>query len=327
MDITFSVFSYNQQETVISTLESIKYQVERNGKQHKIQLLIVDDASLDKTYYLEQKWADFNSEYFDKIDILPSDKHRGINQNVLRSLDYIQGEYFKEIAGDDLLAEANLFEILQGDKSDLFIASYFCFNEFKNLSVNAAHYMFWGKRLNDLQRCSRFVMVPITTLSLIRSKGLIDEGYKKALNRCMYIEDVPVWEYLMKKEKLAIKFINIPIILYRMDGQNISLAGTSNPLYEKFKIDKNELYSDRVKNANGCLEKYIAFMNKKREMGGNIFYSIFNPYRYYHRFQMFIREKEIDSLKNDLEQKYKDRNRSFLHEIEKRSKNIYERLL
>ena len=327
IDITFSVLSFNQENTVLESLESVKHQVAHYGSGNTAQLLIVDDASEDHTYLLEQEWAKLNKSYFAKIDILPSNQHRGINQNLLRSLDYIEGDYSKGIAGDDLVADVDIFSLIRERDADIYILGYFSFNDSKIGTFQDDNYLYWNYSFKDLQRISRWELVPISVLRLVISRKLFDSGYRKALSRYMYIEDVPAWEYLMSGEEKRIQYVNAPLTLYRKSGQNISIVGTSNPYYKQFKLDQNKLYMDRAKNAEGALEHYVALMNQKRQAGGSFFYGVINPYRYYHKFQMWKNKEKIQKLVHELEQNHKERNLMYLQDIQARAREMYANIM
>ena len=287
MDMTFAVASYNQETTVLETLESIKHQVISYGVGKEVQLVIADDASTDRTYYIENKWAEINRDHFSKIDILPSIQHFGINKNTLRIVNHIEGKRWKGIAGDDLLADTNVFEIIEVDEKDLYINSYFIFNSSNEISLDILHYLYWGSTFEELQNYSRFEMNLISIQSLIHAQSLIDDGFRKALSQYSYLEDIPAWEYLMNKSQLNIQYNNVPIILYRKAENNISLNGTKNPFYDDFKHDAIKIYSDKIYRANGFLEKYVAYMIKNRRFGGSVLFSIMNPFIYYHKLQIW----------------------------------------
>ena len=93
--ITIIVVTYNSEQFILKTLNSILSQDYRN-----FQIIISDDYSKDNTILLCKEWILQNSSFCD-IQLLLSDKNRGTAYNINKSLPYIKGEYVKIIAGDD----------------------------------------------------------------------------------------------------------------------------------------------------------------------------------------------------------------------------------
>lgn len=96
--VSVVVVTYNSEEYILETLESIRNQTYRN-----IELIVSDDASADHTLVLVKKWIDINKERFYKSEIVQSESNTGVTGNCNRGIMSTTGEYIKLIAGDDLL--------------------------------------------------------------------------------------------------------------------------------------------------------------------------------------------------------------------------------
>lgn len=96
--VTVGVITYNSSNTIIDTLESIKAQTYNN-----LELVVSDDGSIDDTVDLCQKWLINNNSRFVRTIILTVKTNTGISANNNRCMKAAEGQFFKGIAGDDLL--------------------------------------------------------------------------------------------------------------------------------------------------------------------------------------------------------------------------------
>ena len=110
-DFTFVMLTYNQEQYVVEHLESIKYQIEHFGQNIKINFILADDASNDKTAYKVKKWIESNQNLFFSVKFIIAVENRGIVSNVISALKNIKTEYYKILAGDDIYFRNNVFEL------------------------------------------------------------------------------------------------------------------------------------------------------------------------------------------------------------------------
>lgn len=96
--VSISVITYNSEKYVVEALESAKAQTYRN-----IELVVSDDCSTDNTVDLVHKWIDENKGRFVNVRLLTVDHNTGVTGNVSRARKTYNGEWVKEIAGDDVL--------------------------------------------------------------------------------------------------------------------------------------------------------------------------------------------------------------------------------
>lgn len=243
IDFTFVVTTYNQQNTIIQTLESIKYQISKYGKKYRIQLIISDDCSSDNNVRMIELWLEKNKNLFSLINKLYYDNNNGTCHNFSKALSLVKGKYFKEIAGDDLLPENNVFKFLiQLDTYDFIMAPTLIFdgdivttNKKKyRTELRQAFYSY-----NDLKTLVK-TAVPIKGGAVwnkkFNSKLLLDFVCNYRL-----VEDRPFWYIMFQENKLLrFKFDNSITLLYR-EGGGSTKHSTS---YSRHKNDIKKMQND-----------------------------------------------------------------------------------
>lgn len=105
--VSVVVITYNSSEYILETLESIKYQT-----YEYVELIISDDKSTDATINIVKKWVETNKDRFIKCTIVETEINTGITMNCNRGILKSTGEYIKLIAGDDILLENCLEDLI-----------------------------------------------------------------------------------------------------------------------------------------------------------------------------------------------------------------------
>ena len=98
LKISVGVFTYNQQDTIGQTLDSILMQ----KGDFDLELVIGEDCSPDNTYAICQEYAE---HYPDIIKLLPNTHNLGILGNFARVIQSCTGELISYIAGDDFYCD------------------------------------------------------------------------------------------------------------------------------------------------------------------------------------------------------------------------------
>ena len=98
--VTVIVPTYNSAPYVLETLDSVYNQTYLN-----LALIISDDCSSDDTVAIAKKWVaqDKVKSRFQDIQVLTVPKNTGVSANCNRSIAATSSDYFKFIAGDDIL--------------------------------------------------------------------------------------------------------------------------------------------------------------------------------------------------------------------------------
>lgn len=96
--VSVVVISYNSQNTILDTLNSIY-----NQTYSRIELIISDDCSTDGTVDICKKWLKGHCSRFENTAIIESPVNTGTSANCNRGEAACTGEWMKGIAGDDML--------------------------------------------------------------------------------------------------------------------------------------------------------------------------------------------------------------------------------
>lgn len=94
MKISVAVITYNQQDTIAQTLDSILCQ----QGDFELEVVVGEDCSTDNTLTICQEYAE---RYPEQIVLLSGPKNLGITANYFRTLQACTGELIGDIAGDD----------------------------------------------------------------------------------------------------------------------------------------------------------------------------------------------------------------------------------
>ena len=258
----FGILTYHQEQYIVETLESIKYQKIEYGKDLEVSLIITDDASKDRTVPVLKEWIQKNRSYFKNVDVIVNEKNQGIVPNFCKIVQMIdtEKEYLKIIAGDDLISHKNVFAEYD-DLNDRKLKTYFrvelCegkisyrekyliefYYHMTHNQAGRAHNLKYFKR-------GRYLHTPST---LYTKQLFLDAACEKNLEGYRLYEDDPMWYSMIKNIKdLEIEFVPQGMVLYRMHNQSVSNA--PNPIFQK---DKNRLREQYLAETKGLEKLYL----------------------------------------------------------------------
>lgn len=265
-EFTFGILTYNQQNLIVQTLESVKYQVQQYGKDIACRLIVIDDCSQDGTVQVAQRWIERNAGIFDKTQLIVNEKNCGTVCNYNRLLDMTGEENFKILAGDDLISSGNLFEKYAGlDEKSLYtfprmelVDGQICYNE----DMLKTYFYNQLRPVHHLARLCRGGY--LHTPSTLYNKMLYNRASSKMLNEQFRLfEDDPTWYSMLKNVPgLSIHFHREPIVLYRIHQQSVS-----NQVHEgvsEFDLEMHKLHKIYQKDAKGARKLYWIFRNCKK---------------------------------------------------------------
>lgn len=259
--IVFGILTYNQENYILETLESIKYQKVHYGKEIEVSLFITDDASRDNTVSVIRQWTDENRAYFADVTVIANDRNQGTVANFCRIMEESGDQNLKIIAGDDLIAHTNLFAKYD-DLDDHKLKTYFrlelCNGKIsyreKYLIEFYYHHRYGKTKAYHLKnfRRGRYLHTPST----LYTKTLFQNAEcRKNLSGYRLFEDDPMWYSMIKNEKdLRIEFVLQSIVLYRMHDQSVS--NVPNPV---FREDLNRLREQYLAETKG-FEHFYCWM-------------------------------------------------------------------
>lgn len=233
--VTVSVTAYNSSKFVLETLESIKAQT-----YHNLILQISDDCSKDNTIEVCKNWIDSNQNRFYKTKIITPRSNTGVSANCNRAWDECETEWFKGIAGDDLLLPYCVEDCVNYVSKHLDIVVLFgkinifgCSDSTKNLFISDYlhnyEYVNWTKETMIEHFMTRGNFLPAAAafhnIYALRKIGIRHD------ERIPLLEDLPKWiNCLDKNAKFG--FLDKEIVGYRMHDSSLS-NGAMSPRYNK----------------------------------------------------------------------------------------------
>jgi glycosyltransferase involved in cell wall biosynthesis len=226
--ISVVVITYNQQETIGQTLESILMQ----KGDFDLELMIGEDCSPDNTLAICQDYA----KRYPQIKLLSGSKNLGITANYFRTLQACTGELIGDIAGDDYYCDDHALE-----KQMLYLQSH---PEVGVLGANG--YRYYVKRNEKVLGENKLVNIMDAKEFYFSPKypgGVIIQGggvmfrrsllqyidYDEIIRRKLPVEDYPmqaIWSQYTKFWRL-----DDPIVVYRVYKESATFIPLDHPRY------------------------------------------------------------------------------------------------
>lgn len=225
--VSVCIISYNSSNSIIETLNSIKYQTYKY-----IELIISDDGSTDDTIEICKNWLSNNNGRFINSKVISSIKNTGTSGNLNRGLKIATGEWIKIMAADDLLFPHSIERFVQivntnpNIKTCISKLDYFgnpkiveqkrhsrnlFYDRYKNLDVN-------GKYNLLLEDCLLPMPGMFISKELLEIIGFIDEKYP-------FGEEWPTYMSILEKG-IDIPYFNEELVQYRCSEE--ALTGSKN---------------------------------------------------------------------------------------------------
>ncbi|QLI80508.1 glycosyltransferase family 2 protein [Chitinibacter fontanus] len=256
-DFVFVVITYNHQSYIIEHLESIKYQVEKYANGRLIKLIVSDDGSKDKTIQLVKFWLASNSQLFSEVIVKSDGVNRGTCLNYTSTWEFIDSEFFKITAGDDVYSKTNIFEFAEGvsgvdilSGAPLLLIDGVVVNDF---SLN--FHLFAGARIyrnNFLARLEGLSV--INTPSLFFNRKIIQiDGLVDFINQYKVVEDFPM-QIKIGEAIPEVQFVQSTdvVVYYRRTSGSAYIV--KNDLFSR---DKKSLYEYLLSRKTGCLGRLL----------------------------------------------------------------------
>lgn len=284
--VSVVVVTYNFEEVVIETLESIK-----NQTYPRIELVITDDNSTDRTIEICKEWLEKNKNRFENIIILESKKNNGPTKNYNIGLRASTGEWIKYIS-DDIMDSNFIEDAIKIASSNLNIEILFSqcksfFGELKNKNFGGVFpenkdlykYELTSKEQLKYMLEGCFVAAPTNFIkkSLLEEMNYCDERYK-------FFEDYPLWIKILESGR-ELYFNNKVNLYYRRWEKSVSY-NKDNYLNKRqvefhreyFNNEQKYKIKDKIKRFEKNLEIYRDEIIIKAGNKGPTFYSKFLRY-------------------------------------------------
>lgn len=227
--VSIIVICYNSGKTIVETLDSIYKQTYLN-----IELIITDDCSTDNTLDLCKQWISTHSDRFVSATIIKSNKNTGVSANCNRGIKEAQGEWIKEIAGDDILLpnciQAYINYINSNKNISICVSKAQCFHKTHKGEI------VYGNIIPSIENQEIYKKTPIEQLKILLKGNIIVTPTifvkKDLLNRFHYneiyrfMEDIPFYIDITSNN-IKIHFLDDITVLYRFSSQSLSQANST----------------------------------------------------------------------------------------------------
>lgn len=175
--LTIIIPVYNVEKYVIKTLESIKNQ---NIDFNQLQVLIIDDGSIDNSPWLIKQWIEGNSNKNTFQYIYKSNWNWGSVINYAKDKNLIKGKYISILDADDFYHPQCFEEIFSKIENDydVIITNFFRINENKKIRKTKVLYSSKSKVMKN-KKCFSPWSIPICKFfktELFLSIPNLDEG-------------------------------------------------------------------------------------------------------------------------------------------------------
>ena len=259
---------YNHANYVVETLDSIKNQTYPN-----IELIIMDDCSIDNSVEVIQEWMDKNKY---QCQFIAHKENQGLCKTLNEALKKCTGKYFQTLACDDIVLKEKIKKqvylfnelnddyavvysdaLLMDDSSQILYGHFIQRHKPKMLKVPT------GNVYNELI-LSNYIpaMSVLIRINLVKKIGGFDEQ--------LSYEDYDLWLRLSKEYKFY--FSDYPSCQYRIHGSNLHSSGSfkEKSAINSFKIYckhlENDIAKNKLKNVIHNLYKNNQYYNYKEKI-------------------------------------------------------------
>lgn len=279
---SFAVLAYKQENVILETLESIKYQILKYGDGRIFNIYIIDDASSDNTAGVAKEWTEKNKKLFNNIKLICNEINKGTVANYNKIMELINDEQFKVIAADDLIGPNSIFDDISCDE---LVLDTFPFYKLMDGVISLNHrylkdYYYRYKRYKPSKnlkwmRRGDFIHTP----SNFYSKYAYDKGECESFNsQFMLFEDDPSYYCMFRNNNMTVRFHLEPKILYRYTSASTSTIPN--------KVFMNDWYllQERYYNDVKGFSKLYYYFRKNRQIKFSI-----NPFKFIDRINYLYR--------------------------------------
>ena len=223
MEVSVVVISYNSSKTIVETLNSILLQ---DYSLEKIELIISDDGSSDKTKDIINEWLFLNSKLFLKVQFVENLMNEGVSSNCNIAWNRCSHDWIKTIAADDVLEpnciRENVNYIKRNKNCKIVFSRMRWFGSINKVTPSPYDVRFFSKDSEHQYKSLRRFSFNIAPSSFINRDALREIGYANEKYRT--IEDLPLWlSFTRSGYKLC--FLDVITVNYRV-SESISMSDT-----------------------------------------------------------------------------------------------------
>lgn len=301
-EFSFGVVTYNSAETIIETLESIKYQIVEYGNNINNYLVVSDDSSTDETVYLVNKWLEYNEGLFLGTKVVNTARNSGLCVNYELMLSHINTDYFIQLAGDDLICSYNVYKLLSTIKSNEFrvhMPLTFSDNVVEVSEENIARQLYYMK-VNHTNKYDLHLIetvMPYSSVEVAFRRHHYTKECMSFIKQFRNFEDDTSLFYIFRhNNKAFFSFVMEPLVLYRRSGTSLTTS-VDNSNQIRFLDDLHLFRKIKFRYENNIFYKLVLFFMVKDSFLMKHRFGIDGSL--YRKFLSHTNDKAISKANND----------------------------
>lgn len=313
--ITIIVLAYNEENTVLRALNSIKYQITNFGKEYDIQLIVADDCSSDKTAKVASDWVEQNKNLFAIHDIHIAPQNMGTCKNFGIALRKAMGDYIVSVSADDCFSQENIFKKIERlDYCDLLLNGVLIFTV-NNLKVIRKKKKYlpvvfqgcvderWIKKVSGISS-------PVLNGAMYK-KSILTEDVISYMENYDLVDDRPRIYKIFKEKDVRVEYDNVPALLVGVTGQSVSTKG--GQYTDRHNTDLCTFYENQISEAPLSIHSFYLRYKKmiSKYRGKSIIY-YFDYFYLLMGIKLLLNIKRLHFLVNELVDVYAERAEQYL---------------
>lgn len=273
--VSVAVIAYKSGATIIETLDSIAAQTYQN-----IELIVADDGSPDNTVQVAQDWINKNENRFVRTKIVTVEKNTGVTGNYIRAEQNCNGDWIKNIDGDDKLVPTAIADYVnltqEHPEYDIIYSRIKVFGISKKDAeryLNRYDFSFFEKSQVEKYEMARGICIVPPMAAFINRKRILELGIEYD-TRIPMMEDRP-WMLNAIRLGANFGFLDKAVYLYRVRRDSLCNTFTHSPVfYESLQLcyyyysfsyvyekDKDKAIRELV---NKDMEDYMSVYNYRK---------------------------------------------------------------
>ncbi len=330
VDISIVIVTYNQENTILQMLESVKYQMDCYQGKAMVQLIVADDGSKDRTQEYIDRWLKENGSLFVEVDKLFSAVNRGTCKIVAEAYRQIKGKHVLSVSGDDLFMNTDVLKRICEVRDNEIVACPPL--KFRNRSLVAERELysdhmraaFWKEK--DIFRRFKF-SCPVINGGMFGVRFYDKEFYSFSEQFSLLDDWTRYFKALEKMKDFIYRYSDEPVLLYRLsNGQVTNKQNTHSQTI--LRQDVRKICAYILKSEKNPFTRMRIRMQRLAETAPNRYKLIryLNPEAYWEYFiYRVIYKKKIDAMVDNLFQYGKQHSvEEYLAEMDKRAKRYRE---
>ena len=309
--VSIVLITYNSSRFILETLDSTRAQTYKN-----IELIISDDKSTDNTIDICREWIKNNGSRFVRTCLITAETNSGIPANINRGIKVSEGEWIKCLAGDDLLAEnciTDLISYIQTQDADIRIMYSDVTRFYGNSTKNIAPKKDMSTRFCSMESTAeeQYQMLlrynRVWAATMIIRKDLLEtvNGFDE---RFRLLEDWPLW-LKVTHAGYKIYYLDKSLAFYRIHDNNLSMTVNKNYLYHPVSLINISFMEKELiprlpfiekwglrHNILGIKTCFFLGNNKKNPITRLVYFlfNLTNPYYNYLRLRNILKIRPVD---------------------------------